>query len=174
MAWDMNNIQRRMPATRFIASRAIAHRHGSCRRRQAGAVLLTALIMLLILTLLGLSSMNTNILEERMAANSVSVQKAFQAADSVVTKVAHDKNHEGFNLSHSKEIPYTGNPPEFGNFDGNLEYSVYNRQRTTPHRGSGWDSNYAFYHFHVEGIAEQVDGSFSRVSSGLYQVGKNE
>ena len=39
-------------------------------RRQSGAVLVIAMIMLLVLTLLGVTAMNTTSMQERMAANS--------------------------------------------------------------------------------------------------------
>ncbi|TVQ38948.1 MAG: hypothetical protein EA370_05305 [Wenzhouxiangella sp.] len=49
--------------------------------RQRGAALFVALIMLLILTLLGLSSSNSSILQERMVANTFERQLAFQRAE---------------------------------------------------------------------------------------------
>jgi len=52
--------------------------------KQKGAVLVTALVFLVILTMLGITSMTTNILEERMAANTQEVNRAFQAAESSI------------------------------------------------------------------------------------------
>lgn len=49
--------------------------------RQRGAALFVALIMLLILTLLGLSASNSSILQERMVANTFERQLAFQRAE---------------------------------------------------------------------------------------------
>lgn len=51
-------------------------------RRQQGAVLITGLIFLLVLTMLGISAMSINALEERMAGNSRDLNLAFQAAES--------------------------------------------------------------------------------------------
>lgn len=53
----------------------------SPRRGQSGAVLIVALILLLVLTVLGISSMNTTSLEERMAANTQESFRAFRAAE---------------------------------------------------------------------------------------------
>jgi hypothetical protein len=55
-------------------------------RQQRGVVLITALVFLVILTLLGITSMSTNTLEERMAANSQDINRAFQTAETGVAQ----------------------------------------------------------------------------------------
>jgi type IV pilus assembly protein PilX len=50
-------------------------------RRESGAVLVVSLIILMILTLLGMSSIQTTTLEERMAGNSLSTTTALQATE---------------------------------------------------------------------------------------------
>jgi len=54
------------------------------RDRQGGVVLFMSLIMLLIITVLGLSSVQTTSMQERMARNSRDVNLAFQAAESAI------------------------------------------------------------------------------------------
>ncbi|MCP3868166.1 MAG: pilus assembly protein PilZ [Gammaproteobacteria bacterium] len=54
------------------------------RGRQRGAILITALMILLLMTLFGLSTMDTNILEEKMAGNMRDRNVAFQAAESAL------------------------------------------------------------------------------------------
>ncbi|MDI9240787.1 PilX N-terminal domain-containing pilus assembly protein [Lysobacter sp. LF1] len=49
--------------------------------QQRGAALVVVLLLLLIVTLLGLASMRGTILQERMAANTVTRAMAFQAAE---------------------------------------------------------------------------------------------
>ena len=56
--------------------------HEACHRRQRGAALVVGLVLMLILTLLGVSGMNTASLELTMAANAQAQQLAFQAAES--------------------------------------------------------------------------------------------
>ncbi|HLA73158.1 MAG TPA: PilX N-terminal domain-containing pilus assembly protein [Steroidobacteraceae bacterium] len=51
------------------------------KTRQKGATLVVALLMLLVLTVLGLASMQVTRLEERMAGNSRDVNLAFQGAE---------------------------------------------------------------------------------------------
>ena len=53
-------------------------------RNQAGVVLFVCLVMLLLLTLLGVSSIQTTSLEQVMARNAVDSNLAFQAAESAL------------------------------------------------------------------------------------------
>ncbi len=54
------------------------------RALQKGAVLITSLMILLVLTLIGVTAMTTSTLEERMAGNLKDVNLAFQAAESAL------------------------------------------------------------------------------------------
>ena len=49
--------------------------------RQSGAVLVLSLLMLFVLTLIGVSSINTTTMEEKMSGNSRNQQLAFHAAE---------------------------------------------------------------------------------------------
>lgn len=51
-------------------------------RKQRGAVLIFCLVFLLVLTMMGVSSMESAVLEERMAGNMQDFNAAFQAAES--------------------------------------------------------------------------------------------
>jgi len=50
-------------------------------KKQDGVVLVISLIMLLVMTLLGVSAMTTSLIEEKMAGNSRDVKLAFQATE---------------------------------------------------------------------------------------------
>lgn len=54
------------------------------RGRQKGAVLVVSLMILLVLTLIGVTAMTTSTLEERMAGNLKDVNLAFQASESAL------------------------------------------------------------------------------------------
>lgn len=54
----------------------------SSAHRQHGAVLITALIILLVLALLGVTAMNSTAMEQKMAGNTMATNIAFQAAES--------------------------------------------------------------------------------------------
>ncbi len=56
----------------------------SVPRKQTGAVLITTLIFLIILTLLGVSSMTSSTLEEKIAGNMLNKQASFQAAEAAL------------------------------------------------------------------------------------------
>jgi type IV pilus assembly protein PilX len=51
------------------------------RQKQKGAVLLVCLVMLLVLTMIGVSSMSSSTLQERMAGGARDYNQAFQAAE---------------------------------------------------------------------------------------------
>ena len=54
------------------------------QKRQSGVALFISLVMLLILTMLGLSSVQTTSVQERMARNARDTNLAFQAAESAL------------------------------------------------------------------------------------------
>jgi type IV pilus assembly protein PilX len=60
------------------------HTHQHTDRRQRGAVLVVSLIMLLILTIIGVTGMRTTVLEEKMAGNMRDQNLAFQAAEAAL------------------------------------------------------------------------------------------
>lgn len=57
-------------------------------QNQRGAVLVIGLLMLLILTVVGVASMKSSVLDERIAANSQFRTMAFQAAESALAEFA--------------------------------------------------------------------------------------
>lgn len=63
------------------------------RQQQSGAVLLVSLLMLLVMTIIGITTMNTARLEEKMAANSMNMNKSLQASESAVDAALNDVNN---------------------------------------------------------------------------------
>jgi type IV pilus assembly protein PilX len=61
---------------RSVISQSIRHRAG-----QRGAVLVTAMLLLLVLTIIGVTAMQMSRMQERMAGNTRDVNLAFQAAE---------------------------------------------------------------------------------------------
>ncbi len=53
-------------------------------QKQSGAVLFVSLIILLLMTIIGLASMKTTVMEEKMAGNTINRGIAFQAAESAL------------------------------------------------------------------------------------------
>jgi type IV pilus assembly protein PilX len=60
------------------------HKHKPQLQKQSGAILLTSLIFLLVLSMIVLAALRTGTLEERMAANARNRQVALQAAEAVL------------------------------------------------------------------------------------------
>ncbi|MGE0386734.1 MAG: PilX N-terminal domain-containing pilus assembly protein [Gammaproteobacteria bacterium] len=67
------------------------------RGRQNGTVLVVAMVLLVVLTLLGVSAMNTTSLQERMAGNTQELGRAFQTAESGLSAAFADP--DSFNLT---------------------------------------------------------------------------
>ena len=57
---------------------------GHAPSRQRGAVLVISLLILLIMTLIGITGMQTSVLEERMAGNYRDIALAFQASETAL------------------------------------------------------------------------------------------
>jgi len=67
--------------------------------RQSGAALIVSLILLLVMTLLGVSAMQTNVLEEKMAGNFRDRDLAFQAAEAALRDGETDISLPGGRIS---------------------------------------------------------------------------
>jgi len=59
---------------------------------QAGAALFVSLIMLLVLTIIGVTAMRSSVLEEKMAANTMNYNATFHAAESAIENALDDTN----------------------------------------------------------------------------------
>ena len=79
---------------------------------QSGVVLVISLIMLLLLTLIGVTAMQTTSLEEKMSGNLRDKNLAFQAAESALRAAENSLNP-----------PYTGIPATFPNSGSGGFYS---------------------------------------------------
>ncbi len=76
-----------------------SHYLNGARKHQQGAALVVSLVMLVILTLLGVSMMNTTKLEERMAANTQETTQAFQSAETGLSQGYDDANSWDLNTT---------------------------------------------------------------------------
>lgn len=69
-------------------------KYSSTKNSQNGAVLIVSLLVLLVLTLIGVSSLDSSILEEKMASNSQISTTAFQAAESAIREKYYEEREE--------------------------------------------------------------------------------
>jgi type IV pilus assembly protein PilX len=76
------------------------------KRLQKGAVLYVALIMLILLALIGIVGMQVATLQERMSANYVAANVAFQRAESAVRTVELDISGGAFFEDENCAVPF--------------------------------------------------------------------
>lgn len=127
------------------------HSHLPTRTRQSGTALIIALIFLLLMTLLGTSSMRTSTMQERMAGNMRDWNLGFQSAEAALREA-------------EEWLLDTDVLPEFN--DANGYYQVNSPDRpswtgTVTSPGNG----YLVYPGSVAGVAEQPRYYIERLSS---------
>ena len=88
MRWVIMNYQNEMTGKPSLGQQSGGR--FSIGTRQNGAALVTGLIFLVILTLLGVTAMQTSIMEERMAGNARDRNIAFQAAEAALRNAEAD------------------------------------------------------------------------------------
>ncbi len=86
--------------------------------------LIMALVILLILTILGVTAMTTSSLEEKMSGNIQEQNRAFQAAESGINKVLVDPNALVPNGSYSP-APYTFDGGKSGTAAVKVKFGVF-------------------------------------------------
>ena len=155
---------------------------------QSGAVLFTALVMMVLMTLLAVTMMGNTAIDEKMAQNSQEQNRAFQAAetgiemalaDVNVLKTSHGFNDDGTRTDGSVVTNSSADGDEqifSGGTDGysvDIEYSSVFLQKTPVARGSGFDSSFANYWFEIQSKATTATGAQSGVALGMFQIGAN-
>ncbi len=112
--------------------------------RQHGTVLVIALVLLLVLTLLGVSTMNMTRIEERMAANSQEMTRAFQAAESGLS--AAFANPDAFNLT--ADVTNHTELLDAGAYTAGANYTTRYVGSSSPPVGSLYSATtFSAYHF---------------------------
>jgi type IV pilus assembly protein PilX len=95
---------------------------------QSGVSLVIGLMLLLAVTLLGVSAMSTVVVEEKMADNMEKLGRAFQAAESGVVQAMRDLSL--FDTSH----PSSGTTGPIGSTDLSADFAIQYQGRTAPDR----------------------------------------
>jgi len=117
-------------------------------RRQTGTTLIVALILLLVLTMLGVSALNTTTLEEKMAANTQEINRAFQAAEAGVDLAFEDPG--AFSLTADVD----GTTGTMGSYEAGSNYTVSFVRSTNPPVGSLYSAtSFSAFHFDIASIA---------------------
>lgn len=148
----------------------IAHGNHS---NQSGAALITALVFLVVMTMLALSAMNTNTLEEKMAANSQEFNRVFQAADTAAEAGMADSNSVNTQLAYT-DFTYTKNI----NLDTGDGYaisssasSVFLEQAPPARSATASEQEYSHFHFGINGTGSISGSGLAGASKpGLYVI----
>lgn len=134
-----------------------AFTHAPARAR--GAVLVVSLVLLVVLTLLGVSVMNMTRLEERMASNSQESVRAFQGAETGLSQAYDNAN--------------VWNPSVITAEDtGTAEYQVEFLTATGP--PPGYDvTQFQTANFDFRSVAETDSGFTAVLHGGGFRVFRN-
>lgn len=124
--------------------------HYNLEHSQHGAVLVIALVMLLVLTMLGVTALNTASLEEKMAANSQENNRAFQTAEAGLANAFGDPNaFVAFQLA-----PVAGKTGSLGPYISASDWSVQYLGFTNPPINSLYSATqFSAYHFDMQSNA---------------------
>ena len=148
---------------------------------QSGAVLFTALVLMVLMTLLAVTMMGNTAMDEKMAQNSQDKNRAFQAAETgIEMAIANSGSMNTSNAINDATGVSTftqGDATTLGTsvtgYGVNVTYSSVFLQKTPVTRGSGFDSSFANYWFELQSKARTDTGAESTVSLGMFQVGAN-
>lgn len=127
-------------------------------KKESGAALVIALIMLIVITLISLASSFTSIFEIKLAGNKRGSTDAFFAADSGIQVVVADianfdvpgKYDPTNKYCYSKD---KSNPPNPTKADITIQYD---NTQSGPPRGLGFSAtgNYEFMHYNIESTGQ--------------------
>jgi len=137
---------------------------GPCLPKQAGAVLVVSLILLVVLTLLGLSAMEFTSLEEKMATNDQETNRAFHAAETGLTDALGDP--DSLDLSNPVAIDLG----QLGNTPASASYATSFRGWSNPPLGSLYSTGYSAAHFNVQSTGDSSAGATVVLDAGLFQI----
>lgn len=116
--------------------------------RQRGTTLIVAMIILMVLTMLGVTALNTTTLEERMAANSQEVNRAFQAAEAGIDVAFDDSD------AYSLTAAVDGKTAVLGDYQAGANYTVSYLRATNPPVGSLYSAtSFSAFHFDIRSEA---------------------
>lgn len=132
-------------------------------RHQRGMALIMSLVILMILTILGVTAMGTASLEEKMAGNTQEINKAFQAAESGLIQALNTAGSLDLNQETSNDFTYAAS---------NSSASVTTKfvEFTPPKRGSGHGNNVEAANFDQGSTGSTGAGAKSVVHQGVAQI----
>lgn len=140
-------------------------------RRSEGAALVVGLLLLLVLTLLAISGMNTSTLELQMAGNMQYGDKAFQAAEVGIERAFRSGNYDTTQtLTVPSTAVYTGAPETF-----TTTTSFDPDNGTSPAMKGGYsmgvNTGFNQYHFDITSVGSSSRNATSTQVQSFYVIG---
>ncbi len=145
-------------------------------RSHRGTALVVSLILLLILTVLGISGMSATTVELAMAGNSQFQNRAFEAADSVIEAEILRPDIAPLNVPGAlPSVPANVNR-QFVDPDGDViavatGTTLYDKDTGAAGWQLGGTTSFKAYHFDIVGVGTSARGSQSTHQQGFYVVG---
>ncbi|VAW73891.1 hypothetical protein MNBD_GAMMA12-3733 [hydrothermal vent metagenome] len=153
---------------RIVLSSSMSVHAGS---RQSGAVLIMSMLMLLVMTLIGITTMNTATLEEKMSANSMNNNISLQASESAVDAALSDTNNLVLALNSSTPISVS---TSLG-VTGVTSVATIKYLGSTIAPGFSFGNNqgtFSTYQFEAEGTGSVPAANATSVTvQGIYRIG---
>ncbi len=131
--------------------------------RQRGTVLIMSMLILMILTILGITAMGTASLEEKMSGNSQEGTRAFEAAESGLNEALNTAGALDLNLTTTNNFPYNG-------MKASASVSSQFMQFSSPRRGSGYGSSVEAANFDQASTGSTTVGAKAVVHQGVAQI----
>jgi type IV pilus assembly protein PilX len=131
--------------------------------KQAGATLIVGLVLLLVLTVVGVSGMNTATMEITMAANTQFQQDAFQMTEDAVDIVLGTRD---YTTDEDRIVDWLVNP----DYDRRA-VTVYRMNTDVPDAAYSSDEVEAF-HFDVTSVGRGPRNATSAQTQSFYVVGR--
>jgi hypothetical protein len=148
-------------------------------RRHRGAALVIATVLLLAVTLLGITGMVTATLELQMSGNAQYRERAFQAAEFAVAQaISSGTLSTGYTLASPKRVPASGDdPPVPGSPTDTYSYLLYydtSAGSTPVPGGSRSGPVLVAYHFIIEATGNSARGARDTHTQSFYVLGPAE
>ena len=137
------------------------------RQRQTGAALVMGLVLMMVLTLLAVSGMNTATLELTMAGNTQYAESAFQAAETginrrLVTGI--------FDAANPEWLP-THAMPDSSSVDTYTQFQIQTEPPLEPGFENSIGSEFGAFHFDVVATGVAPRGATATNTQSVYVLG---
>lgn len=139
-------------------------------KKQEGVVLAICMIFIVVLTVIGVSSLERTEIEERMATSFQEQNRAFQVAETGIAQVLTNLSLFDTTTSNASS---TGT---VGNYNASAALTVEYIDKTQVQRtNAGWGVGAAeFHHFNINSIGSANNNASVEVNRGVRIVGASE